>query len=124
MLLVGLALGLIIVPINMAIMSTVAPSDAGAASGVLQTTMMTGSALGIAVLSAIYASTADSQSAVEISHDSIALGMRHGFIASTVFAVLALLITLVILKTPAPATAAAVVEEEEAPATEPSSSAS
>jgi hypothetical protein len=67
MLLVGLALGLIIVPVTMAIMSTVDPTDAGAGSGVLQTTMMTGSAL----------------------------GMRHGFVAGTVFAVLALLITLV-----------------------------
>jgi EmrB/QacA subfamily drug resistance transporter len=99
MLLVGLALGLIIVPVTMAIMSTVDPADAGAASGVLQTTMMTGSALGIAILSAIYASTVGSRSAAGISHESIALGMRHGFVAGTVFAGLALLITLVSLPT-------------------------
>lgn len=103
MLLVGLALGLIIVPINVAIMSTVDPQDAGAASGVLQTTMMTGSALGIGILSAIYASTVDSKSAVQVSDEAVALGMRHGFIASTILALLALVITLVILKTPASA---------------------
>ncbi|MDN5727511.1 MAG: MFS transporter, partial [Propionibacteriales bacterium] len=100
-LLVGLALGLIIVPINVAIMSTVDPADAGAAAGVLQTTMMTGSALGIGILSAIYANTVDSQSAVSISDDLVAHGMRNGFIAATIFAVAALLITLVILKAPA-----------------------
>lgn len=103
MLLVGLALGLIIVPINVAIMSTVDPQDAGAASGVLQTTMMTGAALGIGILSAIYAATVDSKSAVHISDEAVALGMRHGFIASTIFALLTLVVTLVILKTPAPA---------------------
>ncbi|MGI5128419.1 MFS transporter [Pseudonocardia sp. CA-107938] len=94
MLLIGLALGLVIVPINVAIMSTVDPQDAGAASGVLQTTMMTGAALGIAVLSAIYAATVGSTSAVLVGDDAVALGMRHGFVASTVIAALALAVTL------------------------------
>lgn len=106
MLLVGLALGLIIVPINVAIMSTVDPQDAGAASGLLQTMMMmmmTGAALGIGILSTIYAATADSKSAARISEGAVALGMRHGFVAGTIFALLALVVTLVVLKTPVPA---------------------
>jgi len=64
---------------------------------------MTGAALGIGILSAIYAATVDSKSAVHISDEAVALGMRHGFIASTIFALLTLVVTLVILKTPAPA---------------------
>lgn len=107
MLLVGAGLGLVVVPVNVAIMSTVDPADAGAASGVLQTTMMTGASLGIAILSAVYAATVDSTSAVAIGDETIASGMRNGFIASAVFAVLALVVTLVLLKSPPAAPAPA-----------------
>ncbi|WP_018655002.1 MFS transporter [Actinomadura flavalba] len=53
LLLLGAGLGYVVVPLNMAIMATVDPAEAGAASGVLQAAMLTGASLGVAVLSAV-----------------------------------------------------------------------
>nr|WP_281284167.1 MFS transporter [Nonomuraea deserti] len=104
LLLTGAGLGLVVVPFNIAIMSTVDPAESGAAAGVLQTAMLTGASLGIAVLSAVYASTIkdNSGSATQPTVHAIADGMGTAFTVSLTFAVAALLITLLVVKRTGP----------------------
>ncbi|MGW0484779.1 MFS transporter [Nonomuraea sp. NPDC003214] len=100
LLLVGAGLGLVVVPFNLAIMSTVAPADTGAAAGVLQTAMLTGASLGIAILSSVYASvagnTGSTGNAVAVA---VADGMGAAFTVG--LGITALALVLVILTLPA-----------------------
>ncbi|WP_328808633.1 MFS transporter [Nonomuraea montanisoli] len=100
LLLAGAGLGLVVVPFNMAIMSTVEPAESGSAAGVLQTAMLTGASLGVAVLSAVYASSIkhDSGSATQPTVQAVAEGMGTAFTVSLTFAAAALLITLLVVK--------------------------
>ncbi|WP_433540472.1 MFS transporter [Streptosporangium sandarakinum] len=100
LLLTGAGLGLVVVPFNMAIMSTVDPAESGAAAGVLQTAMLTGASLGIAVLSAVYASTIEENgdSATRPTVHAIAEGMGTAFTVGLAFAAAALLITLLVVR--------------------------
>ncbi|WP_433345095.1 MFS transporter [Microtetraspora malaysiensis] len=100
LLLTGAGLGFVVVPFNIAIMSTVDPAESGAAAGVLQTAMLTGASFGIAVLSAVYASTIkeNSDSATQPTVHAIAEGMGTAFTVSLTFAIAALLITLLMVK--------------------------
>ncbi|MET9065154.1 MFS transporter [Streptosporangium sandarakinum] len=100
LLLTGAGLGLVVVPFNMAIMSTVDPAESGVAAGVLQTAMLTGASLGIAALSAVYASTIEENggSATRPTAHAIAEGMGAAFTVSLVFAATALLITLLVVR--------------------------
>jgi MFS family permease len=59
-LLVGVGLGFSFVPISIAALAGVRPSEAGLASGLINTSQQIGGALGIAALSAIATSTTDS----------------------------------------------------------------
>ncbi|MGI5125305.1 MFS transporter [Pseudonocardia sp. CA-107938] len=55
MLLIGIGGGLVFVPLTRTILAAVPPEQAGAASGTLQVTQYTGTALGVAVLVGVYA---------------------------------------------------------------------
>ncbi|MFG2049803.1 MFS transporter [Micromonospora sp. NPDC048935] len=104
LLLAGAGLGLVAVPLNVTIMSTVDPEDAGAASGLLQAIMMSGATLGVAVLSTVYTSVVGDAPQVEGTAPTAALianGMRSGFQVSTGLAVLALLMVLFVIRSPA-----------------------
>jgi MFS family permease len=59
MLLLGLGAGIAFNPVLLAAMSDVAPSEAGLASGVVNTAFMMGGALGLAVLASLAAARAD-----------------------------------------------------------------
>lgn len=116
MLLVGAGLGFVVVPFNITIMSTVDQSEAGAASGGLQTVMMTGASLGIAALSSVYAATVNPGGGVVALPDPVTIsdGMRNAFVASLVFAVVVLALVLFVLPSARKAAAGA----NEAPAAE------
>jgi EmrB/QacA subfamily drug resistance transporter len=63
MILLGLGAGMAFNPVLLAAMSDVAPSEAGLASGVVNTAFMMGGALGLAVLASLAASRTDSLAA-------------------------------------------------------------
>ncbi|MEV5571369.1 MFS transporter [Spirillospora sp. NPDC052269] len=111
LLLLGAGLGFVVVPFNMSIMSTVAPADSGAAAGLLQTAMLTGASMGIAVLSSVYTSSVEGHAATESVRASvIADGMSSAFAVATALATAALLVVLVAFRTPAPTVSEAPLE--------------
>ncbi|WP_295684885.1 DHA2 family efflux MFS transporter permease subunit [uncultured Nevskia sp.] len=99
MLLLGIGAGLAFNPLLLAAMNDVPPSDAGLASGVVNTAFMMGGALGLAVL----ASRADGETRKAISAGvepiaALAAGHRLAFVWGTGFALLAALIGGVLLR--------------------------
>ncbi|SDG94641.1 drug resistance transporter, EmrB/QacA subfamily [Sinosporangium album] len=108
MLLLGVGMGLVIVPFNILVMSTADPAESGAASGVLQTVNMTGASLGVAILSAVYTSvlTGGTGAGATFAAETVSQGMRTAFTVSLGIGVAALLVVLLVIKTPTPAPAA------------------
>jgi EmrB/QacA subfamily drug resistance transporter len=91
MILLGVGGGLGFVPLNPVIMSTVAPRDAGAAGGVLQTMQQVGSSLGLAVLVTVFGTAsrhaaAGTRPGPEAAHQILVSGMTAAFTASVVIA--------------------------------------
>ena len=100
MVVMGLGGGLGFVPLNPVIMSSVAPKDAGAAGGVLQTMQQVGSSLGLAVLVTVFGTAArhaytNAPAGVNVAQHALVSGMTAAFTASAVIA----LGTLVIAST-------------------------
>jgi EmrB/QacA subfamily drug resistance transporter len=95
MIVLGLGGGLAFVPLNVVIMSTVRPADAGAAGGVLQTMQQVGSTLGLAVLVTVAGSASrDTAAAGGSPTDVLVDGTTAAFTMSTVFALLTVLVAL------------------------------
>ena len=94
----GLATGLVFMPVTASVLAGVEPENAGAASGLLQTTQQLGSAVGVATIVSVYAAGAVPGAFVP--------GLREAFLASATFAALAFLVSAVVLR-PRSATAAA-----------------
>ncbi|OLF18809.1 MFS transporter [Actinophytocola xanthii] len=90
MLLLGIGGGLAFSPLNVVIMSTVPPADAGAAGGVLQTMQQVGAAVGLAVLVTVAGSAARSATGLEALVD----GMTTAFTVATLFALLTVAVAL------------------------------
>lgn len=91
MLLMGLGGGLSFVPLTPVIMASVAPRDAGAAGGVLQTMQQTGSSLGLAVLVTVFGSAArhaaiGAPAGVAGAHHTLVAGMASAFTAAAIIA--------------------------------------
>jgi EmrB/QacA subfamily drug resistance transporter len=114
MILLGLGAGMAFNPVLLAAMSDVEESQAGLASGVVNTAFMMGGALGLAVLASLAASRTDTLAA---SGDSplVALtgGYHAAFLAGAAFAFAAAVIGGALLRTGVPGAAH---EVEEAPA--------
>jgi EmrB/QacA subfamily drug resistance transporter len=100
MVLMGVGAGLAFAPLNVIIMSTVEPQDAGAAGGVLQTMQQVGSTLGLAVLVTVFG-TAARHSAADgaTAHHILVTGMTTAFVASTIIALCTLAVATTFKKT-------------------------
>ena len=87
MILLGLGAGIAFNPVLLAAMSDVKPSEAGLASGVVNTAFMMGGALGLAVLASLAASRTDTlQAAGESSLVALTGGYHLAFLVGAVFA--------------------------------------
>jgi EmrB/QacA subfamily drug resistance transporter len=112
-LLLGLGGGTTFMPLTTVILSRVAPADAGAASGALQTMQQLGAALGLAVLVSVFgAATGDAGARGAVTGPLLAHGIATVFGVAVVFALLAWLIAALLLR-PAPAPAADELAEPE-----------
>jgi EmrB/QacA subfamily drug resistance transporter len=95
MIVLGLGGGLAFAPLNVVIMSTVRPEDAGAAGGVLQTMQQVGATVGLAVLVTVAGSASRTTAAAGGSPSDVLVdGMTAAFTMSAAFAVLTVLVAL------------------------------
>jgi EmrB/QacA subfamily drug resistance transporter len=106
MLVIGIGGGITFNPILLAAMSGVQPSEAGLASGVVNTSFMFGGALGLAVLASAAASRTDSLTS---SGDGPLVALNGGyhlaFMIGAAFAVAAMIVAAVLIRAEAPAAA-------------------
>ena len=103
MLVLGIGGGITFNPILLAAMSGVQPTDAGLASGVVNTSFMFGGALGLAVLASAAASRTESLS--NSGHDALAAlngGYHLAFMIGAAFAVAAMVVAAVLIRAEAP----------------------
>jgi len=116
MILLGLGAGMAFNPMLLAAMSDVEPTEAGLASGVVNTSFMMGGALGLAVLASLAASRTDTLLASgEDQVAALAGGYHAAFVAGAIFAVGAAVIGAVFLR---PSAAAVHAESELEPVAE------
>jgi EmrB/QacA subfamily drug resistance transporter len=94
MVVLGIGVGMAMNPVLMAAMSDVDQSEAGLASGVVNTSFMMGGALGLAVLASLAAWKTGGSSAVE----ALTAGYHLAFMVGAVFALLAAAIAAVFLR--------------------------
>ncbi len=117
MLLLGFAGGITFNPILLAAMGEVAPTEAGLASGIVNTAFMMGGALGLAVLASLAASRTDSlRSSGDAPLDALTGGYHVAFIAGAAFAAAGAVIGGVLLRVAAQTPAHGGEEEIGAPA--------
>jgi MFS family permease len=87
MILLGLGAGMAFNPVLLAAMSDVEPTEAGLASGVVNTSFMMGGALGLAVLASLAASRTDTLLAAGDSQAAALTGGYHvAFLVGALFA--------------------------------------
>jgi EmrB/QacA subfamily drug resistance transporter len=90
MILLGLGAGIAFNPVLLAAMSDVEPTEAGLASGLVNTSFMMGGALGLAVLASLAASRTDTLLAEGESQAAALTGGYHvAFLAGAIFAAIA-----------------------------------
>ncbi len=95
MLLMGVGMGLAFAPLNVVIMTSVPPADAGAAGGVLQTMQQAGATLGLAILVTVFgASSRDAAAAGAAPDQVLVAGMTDAFVAGALIAATAVLVAL------------------------------
>ena len=92
MVLMGLGMGLAFAPLNVLVMATVAPRDAGAAGGVLQTMQQTGATLGLAILVTVFGTVTRGASGPPV--EVLVSGMTAAFTASATVAALTAVVAL------------------------------
>jgi EmrB/QacA subfamily drug resistance transporter len=116
MILLGLGAGMAFNPVLLAAMSDVEPSEAGLASGVVNTSFMMGGALGLAVLASLAASRTETLSAAgEGTLAALAGGYHLAFLVGALFAAAAAALGAALLR---PGLHEAAPEGEEAIAAE------
>jgi EmrB/QacA subfamily drug resistance transporter len=113
MILMGIGGGITFNPILLAAMGDVAPTEAGLASGIVNTAFMMGGALGLAILASLAASRTDSLSSSGSSHlDALTGGYHASFVAGAIFAATGAALGGALLR---PATSGSPMPAEEAP---------
>jgi MFS family permease len=104
MILLGLGAGIAFNPVLLAAMSDVEPSEAGLASGIVNTAFMMGGALGLAVLASVAASRTENLAAAGDGRLAALTGGYHAaFLLGALFAALAAAVGAVFLRTREPA---------------------
>jgi EmrB/QacA subfamily drug resistance transporter len=99
MILLGLAGGIVFNPVLLAAMSDVAPTEAGLASGIVNTSFMMGGALGLAILASLAAAGTISLLAAGYSHLAALNGGYHiAFLAGALFAAVAAVLSATLLR--------------------------
>lgn len=99
MVLLGLGAGLALNPLLLASMSDVEQNEAGLASGVVNTSLMLGGALGLAVLASIAASRTAHLAAHGVAQTAaLAAGYRVAFLAGACFALVAAVIAVTAIR--------------------------
>ena len=100
MILLGIGAGIAFNPVLLAAMSDVEPSEAGLASGVVNTAFMMGGALGLAVLASLAASRTESlEASGEAPLEALTGGYHAAFLVGALFAAAAAVIGGVFLRT-------------------------
>jgi MFS family permease len=103
MILLGLGAGMAFNPVLLAAMSDVEPSDAGLASGVVNTAFMMGGALGLAVLASLAASRTETLAASgEGPLEALTGGYHAAFLVGALFALAAAVIGGALLRVGVP----------------------
>jgi EmrB/QacA subfamily drug resistance transporter len=98
-LLISIGLGFSFVPISIAALAGVQPSEAGLASGLINTSQQIGGALGVAILSTIATSTTDDAVAAgDPVPDALTNGFEAAFIAGTAIALVGVLVSIFIVR--------------------------
>ena len=99
MLILGLGAGMALNPVSLAAMSDVKPSEAGLASGIVNTSFMMGGALGLAVLASLSAARSSHHLAAAAELPSaLADGYQLAFGVGAVFAIVAALLGATLLR--------------------------
>ena len=101
MILLGFGAGMAFNPVLLAAMSDVEPSEAGLASGVVNTSFMMGGALGLAVLASLARAHRHLEAAVS-SLEALTGGYHAAFLVGALFAAAAAVIGGLFLREPAP----------------------
>ncbi|HEX7292596.1 MAG TPA: MFS transporter [Conexibacter sp.] len=97
----GFGAGSTFVPLLTIAMASVPPRDAGLASGILNVSMQVGSALGLAILGALSADRTSALLARGEAHAAAQLGGYHlAFVTGAGFVTLALIVSLLVLRSP------------------------
>jgi EmrB/QacA subfamily drug resistance transporter len=103
MLVLGIGAGMALNPLLLAAMGEVDESDAGLASGIVNTSFMMGGGLGLAVLAGVASSRTDALIGMGQPNASALVGGYHAaFLVGTAFAALAALLTAWLMREPAP----------------------
>jgi len=98
-LIIGVGIGFSFVPISIAALSGVKASEAGLASGLINTSQQIGGALGIAALSTIATSgTEDSVASGSVLPVALVDGFSSAFLAGAIFAAVGLLAALTLIR--------------------------
>ena len=98
-LLIGLGIGFAFVPISIAALAGVQPSEAGLASGLINTSQQIGGALGIAALSTIATSrTSDALATGMAVPSALVDGFTAAFVAGAIIAALGVLAALTLIR--------------------------
>src|SRR5205085_8488315 len=99
-------------PVLLAAMGDVEQSEAGLASGIVNTSFMMGGALGLAVLASVAASRTAHLTAGGSTHASALVGGYHvAFVIGAAFAAVAALLAAWLLREPAPVESGAELEQ-------------
>jgi EmrB/QacA subfamily drug resistance transporter len=105
--LLGFGMGIAFAPLTAAGVAGVAPSDAGAASGLVNVAQQLGGSLGLGILITVFASASRSA-----AHDRLAHGVATALTGSAVFLALALAVVIVVVRRAAPVELVAPAEAE------------
>jgi EmrB/QacA subfamily drug resistance transporter len=98
-LIIAVGMGFSFVPISIAALAGVKPSEAGLASGLINTSQQVGGALGIAALSAVATSTTtDRIAAGSAKAAALTDGFQAAFVGGTAVAVVGVIVALVVVR--------------------------